>query len=215
MNSISDAFCISRMIRGEFNERFFSPQDSLECCTSCQFDTKSPCAGGYLYQAFKYAKIHGVVSGDGFNSQALCKSYFLPETFTEKPSKPQCATKCNVSSKTAEYATDKLRLSEFVYGRGVNNMMMALNNLGSIAVTMRVYQDLFLYQKGIYKHEYGTYMGNHAVRIIGYGKEDGVEYWLAVNSWGISWGERGLFRIQKGTNECEIEADFFFVPLFK
>lgn len=29
---------------------------------------------------------------------------------------------------------------------------------------------------------------------------------LVVNSWGRQWGEDGLFRIQKGTNECDIEA---------
>lgn len=29
---------------------------------------------------------------------------------------------------------------------------------------------------------------------------------LVANSWGHNWGENGLFRIQKGTNECEIES---------
>jgi Papain family cysteine protease len=28
---------------------------------------------------------------------------------------------------------------------------------------------------------------------------------LAVNSWGTGWGERGMFRIRRGSNECEIE----------
>lgn len=215
MNSISDAYCISKVNNGGLQERFFSPQDSLECCTSCHFDVQNPCIGGYLYQAFKYAKNQGVVSGDGFNSQALCKPYYLPELFTEIPSKPKCSDKCNASSKIGNYESDRIKLSEFVYGKGVNNLMIALNSLGSVAVTMRIYQDFLLYQKGIYKHEYGNYMGNHAVRIIGYGKEDGIDYWLAVNSWGTNWGERGFFKIQRGTNECEIEADFFFVPLFK
>jgi len=27
-----------------------------------------------------------------------------------------------------------------------------------------------------------------------------------VNSWGENWGENGLFKIQRGINECEIES---------
>lgn len=27
-----------------------------------------------------------------------------------------------------------------------------------------------------------------------------------ANSWGDDWGERGYFRIVRGTNECEIES---------
>lgn len=28
----------------------------------------------------------------------------------------------------------------------------------------------------------------------------------AANSWGPAWGERGHFRIVRGTNECDIES---------
>lgn len=28
----------------------------------------------------------------------------------------------------------------------------------------------------------------------------------AANSWGPAWGERGHFRILRGTNECDIES---------
>jgi cathepsin B len=215
MNCISDAFCISKLGRAGSSERFFSPQDSLECCLTCQFDTQNPCAGGYLYQAFKYAKINGVVSGDGHNSSALCKPYYLPEIFTALPAKPTCSNKCTSTSQVVEYATDKFKITDFTYGRGVVNLMTVLNTMGSVAVTMRIYQDFLTYQKGIYKYESGTLLGNHAVRIIGYGTESGTDYWLGVNSWGTSWGERGFFKIVKGVNECEIEADFFFVPLIK
>lgn len=53
--------------------------------------------------------------------------------------------------------------------------------------------------------------GYHSVRIIGWGEEPSyrgapLKYWLVANSWGHQWGENGLFRIQKGINECEIES---------
>ena len=28
-----------------------------------------------------------------------------------------------------------------------------------------------------------------------------------MNSWGVHWGEKGLFRIRRGTNECQIEDE--------
>jgi len=59
---------------------------------------------------------------------------------------------------------------------------------------------------GVYiRTENATYIGGHAVKLIGWGVEHGVDYWLLVNSWGTSWGDKGLFKIRRGTNECMID----------
>jgi cathepsin B len=34
-------------------------------------------------------------------------------------------------------------------------------------------------------------MGGHAIRILGWGKEGGVPYWLVANSWNTDWGDKG------------------------
>jgi C1A family cysteine protease len=38
---------------------------------------------------------------------------------------------------------------------------------------------------------------DHAVEIIGYGTENGIDYWNVRNSWGSSWGENGYVRIKR------------------
>ena len=48
-------------------------------------------------------------------------------------------------------------------------------------------------------------MGGHAVRIIGWGVENGVKYWLIINSWNSYWGDKGTIKMRRGVNECGIE----------
>lgn len=60
---------------------------------------------------------------------------------------------------------------------------------------------------GIYvKTENAKHIGSLSVKLIGWGEEKGVPYWLTVNSWGKNWGENGFFRIRRGTDECGIES---------
>lgn len=59
---------------------------------------------------------------------------------------------------------------------------------------------------GIYRHIYGKGMEYHAVRIIGWGEENQVAYWIVANVWGRRWGMDGFFKILRGSNTAEIEA---------
>jgi cathepsin C len=46
----------------------------------------------------------------------------------------------------------------------------------------------------------------HSITLVGYGEENGIKYWIGMNTWGSSWGEEGFFRILRGENECSIES---------
>jgi cathepsin L len=57
---------------------------------------------------------------------------------------------------------------------------------------------------------------DHAVEIVGYGTENGIDYWKVRNSWGSSWGLNGYVLIQRtsSTNDigvCGIAAEPSFL----
>ena len=49
---------------------------------------------------------------------------------------------------------------------------------------------------------------NHAVLAVGWGVEPQSQrkYWIAMNTWGPDWGERGFFRIARGDDESAFES---------
>lgn len=78
---------------------------------------------------------------------------------------------------------------------------------GPVQGAFSVYEDFMNYKEGVYQHLSGKYLGGHGVKIIGWGKEDGLEYWLCVNSWGTKWGTDGYFKIKMG--EAGIEKSIY------
>ena len=36
------------------------------------------------------------------------------------------------------------------------------------------------------------------VKIIGWGEQNGIKYWIIENSWGSSWGENGFAKVKIG-----------------
>lgn len=95
----------------------------------------------------------------------------------------------------------------------------AIATVGPIAVAIDASQnDFHLYSEGIYYNadcsSGATDPENeldHAVLAIGYGTEDGQDYWLIKNSWGTSWGEEGYIKMARNRdNNCGVAAEASF-----
>jgi cathepsin L len=76
------------------------------------------------------------------------------------------------------------------------DLMQAVVQKGPISVSVDASQ-WGTYSSGIYSacDKKSTLDIDHAVQLVGYGTENGQDYWIVRNSWGASWGEKGYIRL--------------------
>lgn len=114
---------------------------------------------------------------------------------------------------------DRLRpsMTHFVKGPSSDEeMMKQVVTLGPVVTRMDIdHPSFMLYGSGIYEEPECSQETNHAVVVVGYGTENGTDYWLILNSMGTNWGENGLMKIARNkNNHCGIGMQYWF-PKFK
>jgi len=161
-----------------------SEEQLVECATGFSYGSHG-CQGGEMEGAFKYIIEHGqcsldsypYISGNGQSSS--CKS---------------CSTVAKISSCSYVKPNDQISLKGAVAQQPV-----AI----AIEADTRYFQS---YSSGILTSSTcGTNL-DHGVLIVGYGTENGIDYWIVKNSWGTSWGEKGYVKIARSdsTNDAGI-----------
>ncbi|XP_066149101.1 cathepsin B-like [Euwallacea fornicatus] len=202
VEAISDRICIHS---NATKKLLVSAQDELTCGLA------GGCSGGWPFSAWGDWHERGIVTGGLYEAyDEGCKSYFLPNC-EDHPNKctdyvdtPPCVERCDVN--TLSYETEETYGQENYGLSGEKQIQLEILKNGPVEATMDIYADFASYQSGIYQRISNDYLGGHAVRILGWGVEDDVKYWLVGNSWNERWGENGYFRIIRGRDEVGIES---------
>jgi cathepsin B len=116
--------------------------------------------------------------------------------------------KCSNPSYKIGFKEDKHHgKSSYSVKRDENQIRLELFKSGSVEAAFTVYEDFVNYKSGVYQHVTGKALGGHAIKIFGWGVENGVKYWLVANSWNADWGDNGTFKILRGEDHLGIESE--------
>ena len=162
-------------------------QELVDCATGLAYGSHG-CNGGQMEGAFKF-----VIE----NGQCALSSY----PYTAKDGSCQkCSAVAHISSCSDVKPNDQISLKAAVAQQPV-----AI----AIEADTRYFQS---YSSGILtSSSCGTSL-DHGVLIVGYGTENGQDYWLVKNSWGTSWGLDGYVKIARSSSSndpgiCGIAMD--------
>jgi C1A family cysteine protease len=82
---------------------------------------------------------------------------------------------------------------------GNEDALLSALNLQPVSVGVNASMPAFQhYHSGIVDDDACGTNHNHAILAVGYGTEDGKDYFRIKNSWGTSWGDAGFIRLARG-----------------
>lgn len=142
------------------------------------------CNGGLMDNAFQYAIDNGMCAESDYpyiasaGSSGSCQSTCDPEVTVK-----DCAD---------VPANNQLALKEAV-------------SFGPVSIAIEADTRIFQsYSSGVItSSSCGTDL-DHGVLIVGYGTEDGIDYWLVKNSWSTTWGDEGYVKIERSDSTNDI-----------
>ena len=154
----------------------------------------SACNGGLMEYAFQWIKENGMETEEDYpytGYKGSCKAD--PSKYIDM----KVTGWKKLGSSTSTWSpVDEEEIKEFLYETGP--LAIALN-----ANPLQTYSGGILDKTSSQCPVSGI---NHAVTLVGYGAESGVDYWIVKNSWGANWGENGYFRIRRGTSCCGVNC---------
>lgn len=136
------------------------------------------CHGGLMDLAFSYLKDHAVCTEDSYpyeTTEATCRQ-------------DQCTAGIPAGGVVGYH--DVTKQSEEALMEAVAQQPVSV----AIEADEMAFQ---MYSSGVLTKACGAKL-DHGVLVVGYGTDNGIDYWKVKNSWGERWGDAGFIRIQRG-----------------
>ncbi len=144
------------------------------------------CNGGLMDQAFQYIKVN-----NGIDSEAAY---------------PYEARDGNCRFSQANIVATDAGFRDIIQG-DESDLQNAIATIGPISVAIDASLSSFhFYSKGIYYDQScSSQQLDHGVLAVGYGSENGNQFYIVKNSWGTVWGDQGYILMSRNRgNNCGI-----------
>jgi len=196
MESFADRLCIDGEVK---SGTIITPEPILDC-------SKQGCDGGFPSTAWNW-----VIDNGNTDCTNQCFGGCSPYDSGDGSS-PACheGTCDSGSTWTNEYHAGSFESLSGLFNHDLGLYQTELMTYGSVQACFTVYENFYTFfslkPKGIYTAASGQNLGGHCVKMLGWGTEDGQDYWLFANSWDTTWADGGYFKMARGNNLCGIEG---------
>ena len=225
-SAATDRFCIAKEGKVTHADRL-AGADLMDCCKTCA-GSNGGCDGGTPSHCWDYMTTQGLASGGAFGDHTNCLMYPWGEcshhdvnTTGTKPvcpptpyNSPTCFWACD-SDTTSKITYDESQAAhKFVHSYlvegNVKTIQAEILAHGPVQGGMYLTPEFEMYTGGVFQTTNTKWIGAHAIKIVGWGVDNStgtdVDYWRVQNSWNSEWGEKGYFRILRGSNMLGIEG---------
>jgi C1A family cysteine protease len=163
------------------NLQSFSEQQLVDCDNRQNGGKDKGCNGGLMDNAFSWIDKNG----------GLCTESAYPYTSGTTKTAGTCAETCSVvkGSKITKFVD--------VTPKSDSDMMAALAQQPVSIAIEADQKDFQMYKSGVFTGACGTNL-DHGVLAVGYGTDNGSDYYLVKNSWGTTWGQGGYIMLGRG-----------------